>query len=755
MKKILSLILCVCLLVPFFTFLAYAEGDGDSDPSPVNIASEATVTVSSLYNAYKPASAINDGKITESGSTTWSPNTAQRDPTLAGVNPWFTLSFASSFKVSEISVIMTLPYSNKCNLKIEAFVGDAWVELGACKYENSSAFSGSDTLKDVKVTLSETVETAQIRVTFSGYTEWDPPCVSECIVMAIPGSEPVTPPNPPIDTTDHRNIVTEAIPSVFTNYNLDSKPTYLNDGIIKGQINSYMQWRPQTVGRDPSVAGTNPWIKFKFKDYMLISEITVLVDHGYSSENIVKYEALVQGEWIELGTSRYSTSGPYEGFENEAGVRAVTLKIPQGVTTKQIRMSFSGYIDWDPPMICECVVKGIEGEAPEFDVPEGAWLTTNVALGGFGEASSSAINRYPALANDDNPITYWVSKNTSDGQWYKIDFDKPYSIGTVNLNLSAIKLIEDEANEITEAYTYNIKVELLVNNVWTTVYSGDVTTSEGADAVYAKALDNPLTATSIKVTYVKTNGNPAVLSEISAVTSDGSKCIYIGDIITQEQKLSTAGGNLGCFGTPYASSVFTFSNISDVSYINDGLIEKDSYIWIPETPACPAYCGIVLDKKAKVDTVVLYFNDEYGKFTDGDWYVCSFDVQCKNASGQYVTVASGTSVDKTTGKAIVTLSFAPVETDDVRIVFTTNGGRSPYLKELEIYSHSTEDVLYILSQYVSLPTTRGLPAITKEFCDYTTVKRPDIMRKRPLVPMYSAPVVREPSTESTEDNTEE
>ena len=113
MKKILSLILCVCLLVPLFTFLAYAEGDGDSDPSPVNIASEATVTVSSLYNAYKPASAINDGKITESGSTTWSPNTAQRDPTLAGVNPWFTLSFASSFKVSEISVIMTLPYSNK------------------------------------------------------------------------------------------------------------------------------------------------------------------------------------------------------------------------------------------------------------------------------------------------------------------------------------------------------------------------------------------------------------------------------------------------------------------------------------------------------------------------------------------------------------------------------------------------------------------------------------------------------------------
>ena len=177
-------------------------------------------------------------------------------------------------------------------------------------------------------------------------------------------------------------------------------------------------------------------------------------------------------------------------------------------------------------------------------------------------------------------------------------------------------------------------------------------------------------------------------------------------------------------------------------------------------PNSPSYYNENLDELCKiyVSKKMKYITDnydEYGKFTDGDWYVCSFDVQCKNASGQYVTVASGTSVDKTTGKAIVTLSFAPVETDDVRIVFTTNGGRSPYLKELEIYSHSTEDVLYILSQYVSLPTTRGLPAITKEFCDYTTVKRPDIMRKRPLVPMYSAPVVSEPSTDSTEDNTEE
>lgn len=542
-----------------------------------------------------------------------------------------------------------------------------------------------------------------------------------------------------IDTTDHRNIALEGIPIVSTHYNLDSKSAYLNDGIIKGQINNYMQWRPQTAGRDPSVAGTKAWIKFKFSTYMEVSKVIVIVDHGYSSDDVVEYEALVQGEWVPLGTAHWATSSGYPGYENEAGAHAVTLEIPQGVTTKQIRVSFSGYIDWDPPMVCECEIMGKEGEAPEFDVPEGAYLSTNAVLSGYGEASSSEINLYPALANDDNILTYWAAKSKADGQWYKVDFDKAYSIGEIGVNLSAIKLIEDESNEITEAYKYNIKVELLVNGTWTSVYTGEVTTSEGSDAIYKKTLDTPITASAIKITYVETNDNPVALSELTATTSDGTKCMYIGDIITHAQKLSTAGGNLACYGTPYASSVFTFQNMSDTVYINDGNIDDRAYIWVSETPSCPAYCGVVLDKKTKVDTVVLYFNDIFGKDDNGNWHVCSFDVQYKNASGEYVTVASGTSVDEKTGKAIVSIKFNPVETDDIRILFKTNGGRSPYIKELEIYSHTTEDLLYVLSQFVSLPTVRGIPALTEEFASYTTVTRPDIMKKRPLVPMYTKP----------------
>ena len=745
MKKAISLILCLCMLVPLFTFLAYAEGD--EEPTPANVASEAVLAVSSTYNDYTPSSSITDGKTgVDDGGNKWSPNTPQRDAALEGLNPWFTLTYDSYYLVSEVSLLMALANTSECTVKIEAKVNGEWTELSLSTYQDSSAYSGHDKIKEIKVTLAEPVNTNEIKVTFSRYTSWDPPAVYECFVMAVPGQQPAPPPGS-VDTSDHYNIAPEAIPSVYSNYYDYSKATCLNDEIIDDQINetnsSYIFWRPQTPQRDPSVAGTDPWFILKYKNYVEISKISVLVELVYSTECVLKFEALVQGEWIELGTSKFSTSPQFENYKR---VRDVSLKIPETITTKQIRVTFSGYTSWDPPFISECRVTGAEGIAPEFDVPEGAYLTTNMVLGGYGEASTSMINRYPALGNDNNPLTHWASNSTADGQWYKVDFDKAHSISEICVNLSAVRLLEDEDDKIDEAYAYNIKVELLVNNVWTSVYSGDVTTSEGADAVYRKTLDTPLIATAIKLTYVKTNGNTATLSELSATTSDGSKCMYIGDIISQEQKLSTAGGNLGCFGTPYASSVFTYSNISDVSYINDGLFEKDSYIWIPETPACPAYCGIVLNKKARVDTVVLYFNDEYGKFNDGDWYVCSFDVQCKNSKGEYVTVASGTSVDESTGRAVVAISFEAVETDDVRILFKTNGGRSPYIKELEIYSHTSEDLLYILSQYISLPTTRGIPAITKEFSDYTTVKRPAIMKKRALVPMYSAPIVMQPAS---------
>ena len=737
------------MLVPLMTFFAYAEGE---EPTPTNVGTFATVTVSSSYNDYTPYTSINDGKIDDqiTEGSRWQPNTPQRDPSLEGLNPWFTMSFADSYKVSEISLIMRLPNTTDCTVKFEAVVNGEWTDVGIVEYQNSPAYLET-VAKTVKVTPPDAIETSQIKVTFSQYTSWDPPAVVECIVMAVPGTNQSGGTITDVDTSHHENIAPEAIPNVFSNYYAYSKAPYLNDNIIDGQINqngAYEFWRPQTPQRDPSVAGTDAWFTLKFTEYKEISKITLLVELAYSTECIVKYEALIQGEWIEIGTAKYSTSPVYDNYSR---VHKVSISIPETVTTKQIRGTISGYISWDPPMISECMVMGATGKAPEFDVPEGAYLTTNVALSGFGEASSSRTNKYPALANDDKNLTYWVAKDTADGQWFKVPFDKEYSVGQVGINLSAVKLIEDEENKINESYAYTVKIELLVNNAWTTVYTGDVATTEGADAIFTKTLDTPVKATAIKVTYVETNDNPVALSEVMATTSDGSKCIYIGDIITLQQKLSTAGGNLACYGTPYASSTFTYSNMSDVSYITDGLIENNSFFWLPATPACPAYCGVTLKAKATVDSVALYFNDKFAIDDYGDYHVAAFDVQYKNASGEYVTIASGTTVDQTTGKPIVAISFTPVETDDIRIVFKSNGGKFPFLKELEVYSHTDEEKLFIYSQFVALPTTRCLPAITKAFAPYTAPKRPAFIAKHhDKWDMNSKPVTFAPSADSEE-----
>jgi len=756
MKKALSLILCICMLVPLLTFLTYAEGDGQA-ATPTNVGGEAIIAVSSSYNDYTPSTSINDGKtgVGDNGDK-WSPNTPQRDPSLEGLSPWFSMTFDSYYLVSEVSLLMALSNTSESTVKFEAKVDGEWTELGILKYQDCSAYNGHNKIRELKVTIAEPVNTKEIKVTFTKYTSWDPPCVYECLVMAVPGEQPAPAPGdtPAVDTSHHYNIAPEAIPSVYSNYYDYSKGTCLNDNIIDDQINetnsSYIFWRPQTPQRDPAVEGTNPWFILKFNKYMEISKISVLVELFHTAECSLKFEALIQGEWVEIGSARYSQSQKFEDYKK---VRDVSIKIPETVTTKQIKVTFFGYTLWDPPTISECRVTGAEGKAPEFDVPEGAYLTTNAALGGYGGASSSQYNYYPALGNDDNPLTRWQSSSKTDGQWYAVEFDKPHPIGEVGVNLSSVKLIDDEENPVTEVYNFGIKVELLVNGTWTKVYEGNVATSEGADAIYTKTLDTPLTASAMRVTYVETNDNYAVLSELFATTSDGSKCMYIGDTISIHQKLSTAAGNLACLGAPYASSTFTYSNMSDVIYINDGLVESEDNIWVPETPSCPVYCGIVLHKKMSVDTVVLYFNDDFGKFKDGDWHVSSFDVQYKNEKGEYVTVASGTSVDEKTGKSIVAIRFTPVETDDIRIVFTSNGGTFPYLKELEIYSHTAEDLLYVFSQYVALPTTRGLPTITSEFAGFTVSKRPALMKKYPLTPMFSAPVVNVPTgNDQSSDN---
>lgn len=724
MKKIISLLICVCLLIPLFVFFANAEDEGEA-ATPVNVAANATIGVSSCWNDYTPPSSINDGKLYGAdGVTVWRPNNSQRDESLVGISPYFTMTLDTYYLVSEVTLQIIVSDTDKCTVTIEALVNGAWTELDTILYQSVNGISENAKVKNLTAAPTEAVNTNSIRVTFSNFTEWDTPQIYECAVLGIPGTVPEKPPV----LKDYTNIAHLAVPDVYSNYYQYSSASCLNDNIIDGQINetnsSYIFWRPQTPQRDPTVEGTDPWFTLKFDEYMEITEISVLVELVYSTECVLKFEALVAGEWIVVGTSQFTTS---EKFEDYKRVRDVLISIPETITTKKLRVTFSDYISWDPPFISECRVTGAVGEAPEFDVPEGAYLSTNAALSGYAEASSSAVNRYPALGNDDKTSTSWAAKSSENNQWYMVKFNKEYSVGSIFANFSTISFSE----EITdEGYKHDVKIELLVDSKWTTYFSGEIVTSEGVQDPYETILENPVNATAIRITYVNTNGNIPVLTEIGAITSDGSKCIFIGDILDIHKKSSTAGGNLACYGTPYAESTFTFAAMSDVSYITDGLIHDQSYIWVAETSACPVYCGVKLSEVNKVDTVVLYFNDDFGIRADGVNHVLSFDVYCKDSNGNFVKVGSGTSYDKKANRAVVSVTFAPVMTDDVRIVFTSNGGRLPYLKELEVYGHNDDKSVYVYPHYDSLPTNRGIPYVTEDFAEFTVAPRSEFMDRR-------------------------
>ena len=70
--------------------------------------------------------------------------------------------------------------------------------------------------------------------------------------------------------------------------------------------------------------------------------------------------------------------------------------------------------------------------------------------------------------------------------------------------------------------------------------------------------------------------------------------------------------------------------------------------------------------------------------------------------GEYVTIASATSYDPTLKSPIISIELdGAVTTDDVRIVFQSNGTVFPYIKELEVYS--TE---FVYGSYQGYPTDR-------------------------------------------------
>ena len=442
--------------------------------------------------------------------------------------------------------------------------------------------------------------------------------------------------------------------------------------------------------------------------------------------NNIKYtiEILIQGQWYEAGHG-YNNDMVYEVDKNfkvvggtGGDIASLTIKLdkifPQydsngdvvvdangdpiptnWATTKNVRVVCSEYganaIDhiwdnwWLVPLIHEVMIWGHQSvTTPKFDVPEGAEVVTDAALGGMAGATTSQTGQYPLLGNDRTFNTYWRARDY-ENQSFWIDFEGGYLVSDVRFNFGGVGSAFDGA-------VYNYDVYIMRNGQWQKLTSDTVTATsalwEADDWKIYSVGDERIEGVKLEFTSAKDiNGDDIapVVSDTSAPIINGEQCVFLSSYLNYHRASSTAQGNLACYGEAYCSSSFDYSNISDVSYINDGQVTDDAFSWYAQTFLKGTYCGVKLKDSEDVTKVVLYFNDEITQDKPEE-HVMSFDVQVL-VDGVYKTVASATSYDNDKKSPIVSIELdEAVRTNDVRIVYNSNGMVFPYLKELEVYS---------------------------------------------------------------------
>ena len=93
-----------------------------------------------------------------------------------------------------------------------------------------------------------------------------------------------------------------------------------------------------------------------------------------------------------------------------------------------------------------------------------------------------------------------------------------------------------------------------------------------------------------------------------------------------------------------------------------------------------------------------------------------FDIQAKVGT-TYQTIKSGiTSYDAKKKEYVVSILFdTPINTNDIRIVYTANGLVFPYIKELEIYSSTVADKDNGAA-YESYDSYTGYPMGQRDLC---------------------------------------
>ena len=358
---------------------------------------------------------------------------------------------------------------------------------------------------------------------------------------------------------------------------------------------------------------------------------------------------------------------------------------------------------WLVPLIQEVEINGFQTiNKPKFDVPEGAEVVSDAALGGMAGATTSAISQHPLLGNDRQSTTQWQAADY-EGQSFWVDFDMEYRIKEVKFDFGSMP-----QGYAGSKYVFNIYVKK--SGQWTLLYENQTANAVSdllTDEERTKFdVDEVIGGVKIEFTSSTLDGEPVEprITEVSAPISDGKQCVFLSSYLDFFRASSTAQGNLACYGEAYCSSSFDYSNVSDVNFLIDGQVTDDAFSWFANDFTKGTYCGVKLKETEEVTKIVLYFNDAItgGKYDNS---VMLFDVEAL-VDGQYVKVAEGASYDTDTKKPIVAVEFPAVKTNDIRIVFKSSAMMFPYCKEFEVYSG--EKVYSAYDGYLLDTSTRTL-----------------------------------------------
>ena len=466
-------------------------------------------------------------------------------------------------------------------------------------------------------------------------------------------------------------------------------------------------------------------VKFLNREYYEIHDIYINLGlHAAMGGQNAKFtvEFLVEGVWVKVKEFYDSDTQPLgyanyeEAMKNDTSFYHIpseySFKLDAPITTNNVRVTISEYGKNYPggdvlifPYVYEIVLNGKRGETPELELPEGAIVSSNIGYQSFPEATSSASYKYPYCAIDGKPTTSWSPRKKTAGESLSLVMVEPKKINKAVVNFGEFK---GGGNDL--CHTFDI--EALVDGEWKKMVEGCVSLSDSflesanvGDMIVVEKEFEEVEASALRIVFTEDSDKAPSVCEFEAHMST-EKTYFVEDRFDAYQRGSASKGNIAIAGTPYAN--LDFLPYSDISYITDGRTDENAYVWFTGVIDMPAYCGVKLNKKQVIDRVALYFPAPAEEGAD----IMSIQIQAL-IDGEYQTLVTTKSYHSDL-KYEPAFKFDPVETDDIRILYTAGNGTFAHLRELEVYSPDGG-----LPMFNGLGTLKSPPT----FLDYTTKEK--------------------------------